>query len=186
MVAAVVAVSEASTRTTLEAAKKYAEDRATAAQSATASAAGERDALTARLALAEAEVQKLRVVAASAEEAAERAKTATAATEATARDAAQTAAREKAALGTKVAHLKRDLGTATLDLATASRQFSQVTISSKWSSKRRRGCTRATPSCRRTLRVSRADISLHHVIPCLLLSVFRLVSYHFRDARVLR
>jgi hypothetical protein len=63
----------------------------------------------------------------SAEEAVERAKTDAATTEAAARDATQAAAREKATLEAKVLELERDLGTATSNLATTSRQFSQVT-----------------------------------------------------------
>jgi hypothetical protein len=51
-------------------------------------------------------------------------RTAAAATEAAARDAAQAPARETAALETKVADLERDLGTAMVDLAMASCQFS--------------------------------------------------------------
>jgi hypothetical protein len=76
--------------------------------------------------LAEAEVEKLRVAVSSAEEATERASAALAATETAARDAAQDAACEKVVLETKVLDLERDLGTATTDLATAGRQFSQV------------------------------------------------------------
>jgi chromosome segregation ATPase len=72
------------------------------------------------IALTEAEVEKLRAAAASAEEAAERAKTAATATESAARDAA----REKATLEAKVSELERDLGTATTDLVTAGYQFS--------------------------------------------------------------
>jgi chromosome segregation ATPase len=83
--------------------------------------------LESRLALAEAEIEKLRVAAASANEAAERARTATTAAEAAARDAAQTAAREKAALESKVVDLELDWATAKVDLAMAGRQFSQVT-----------------------------------------------------------
>jgi hypothetical protein len=80
------------------------------------------------LALAEAEIEKLRAAVASANEATERAKTVTVtAAEAAARDATQTAAREKAALETKVADLERDRATAEVDLVTAGRQFSQVT-----------------------------------------------------------
>jgi FKBP-type peptidyl-prolyl cis-trans isomerase len=90
------------------------EDRATTAQSAAATAVTERDTLASRLALTEAEVEKLRAAATSAEEAVERAKTTATATEATARDAAQATAREKAALETKVADLERDLGTSTV------------------------------------------------------------------------
>jgi hypothetical protein len=51
--------SEASARTSHEAARQSAEDRATAAESAAATAATERDLLASRLALAEAEVEKL-------------------------------------------------------------------------------------------------------------------------------
>jgi chromosome segregation ATPase len=83
--------------------------------------------LASRLALAEAEIEKLRVPAASANEAAERARTAATAAEAAARDAAQTAAREKAALESKVVDLELDWATAKVDLAMAGRQFSQVT-----------------------------------------------------------
>jgi DNA repair exonuclease SbcCD ATPase subunit len=67
------------------------------------------------------------VVATSAEEVAKRAKTATATAESAAREASQTAAREKAALEAKVSELEIDLRTATTDLATTSRQFSQTT-----------------------------------------------------------
>jgi chromosome segregation ATPase len=80
-----------------------------------------------RLALAEAEIKKLRAAAALAEEAVERAKTVAATTETVARDATQTAAREKATLEARVSKLEGDLGTATSDLAPTSRQFSQVT-----------------------------------------------------------
>jgi predicted nucleic acid-binding Zn-ribbon protein len=68
--------------------------------------------------LAEAKVEKLRAATASAEEAVERAKTET---------AAQAATREKATLEARVSELEHDLGTATTDLATTGRQFSQVT-----------------------------------------------------------
>jgi hypothetical protein len=44
--------------------------------------------------------------------------------EATARDAAEVAAREKAALETKMSELESDLRIATTDLATTSHQFS--------------------------------------------------------------
>jgi hypothetical protein len=83
--------------------------------------------LALRLALAEAEIEKLRAAVASAEEAAERAKTAAATVKTTARDASQATAREKAALEAKMLELESDLRTATTDLATTSRQFSQVT-----------------------------------------------------------
>jgi hypothetical protein len=77
-----------------------------------------------RLALAEAEIEKLRVAVASAEEAAERDKTTAATAETTAREASQIATREKATLKAKVLELESDLRTATTDLATMSRQFS--------------------------------------------------------------
>jgi hypothetical protein len=121
--AAAAVASEASARTSLEAARQSTEDRATAA----ATAATERDLLVSRLALAKVEVEKLRVASSSAEEAVERSKTAAAATETSARDAAQAAAREKAKLEVKVSKLERDLGTATTDLAMVGGQFSQIT-----------------------------------------------------------
>jgi chromosome segregation ATPase len=104
-----------------------AEDRATAAHTAAAAAATERDLMTSRLAPAEVEVEKLRAAVASIKEAAERAKTAAATTEIAAWDAAQAATREKAKLEERVSELERDLGTDTTNLATASCQFSQVT-----------------------------------------------------------
>jgi hypothetical protein len=60
------------------------------------------------------------------EEATERAKTVVATAETTARETAQGAARDKAALEAKVLELESDLRTATTDLATTSRKFSQV------------------------------------------------------------
>jgi chromosome segregation ATPase len=125
--AATAVVSEASVRTSLEAARQSAEDRVTAAQTPATTATTERDSLALRLALAKAEVEKLHAATASAEEAAERAKTTVAATETTARDAAQATAHEKATLEARVSGLERDPGTAMTDLATAGRQFSQVT-----------------------------------------------------------
>jgi hypothetical protein len=116
-------VSEASARASLEASRQSTVDRATTSKIAAAAAITERDSLASRLALAEVEVKKLRAATASAEEAAERAKTPVVATEC----AAQAAAREKAALEAKVSELQSDLNTATTDLATTSRQFSQVT-----------------------------------------------------------
>jgi chromosome segregation ATPase len=113
-------------RMSLEAARQSAEDRATAAQTAAAAVATERDSLASRLALIEAEVEKLRAAVASAEDA-ERARTPATATKVAARDAAQAAAREKTMLEAKVSELERDLVTATTDLATAGRQFAQVT-----------------------------------------------------------
>jgi chromosome segregation ATPase len=103
------------------------EDRAISAKTAAAAVATERDSLASRLAHAEAEIEKFRVTAASAEEAVERAKTATAPVETTAREASQTAAREKAALEAKVLELESDLRITTTDLATTSCQFSQAT-----------------------------------------------------------
>jgi hypothetical protein len=92
-----------------------------------AAAVTERDSLASRLALTEAEIEKLRAVAASAEETAERAKTAAATAETTAREAFQTATCEKAALEAKVLELESDLRTATTDLVMTSRQFSRAT-----------------------------------------------------------
>jgi hypothetical protein len=120
-VAAAVA-SEASAWTSLVAARQLAEDRATTAETAVATAATERDSLASRLALTEVEVEKLRAAAVSTEEAAYRAKAVAAVT--AARDAAQAAAREKATLEARVSELERDLGTATTDLATTGCQFS--------------------------------------------------------------
>jgi chromosome segregation ATPase len=82
-------------------------------------AAIERDFLASRLALAEAKIEKLRAAVASAEEAAERAKTAAATIE----TATQDAACEKAMLEARVSELERDLGMATMDLATVGCQF---------------------------------------------------------------
>jgi hypothetical protein len=69
--AATVVVSEATTRTTLEATKLSTKDRATTAQSAAATATTERDALATRLAQAEAEIEKLQAAVTSANEAAD-------------------------------------------------------------------------------------------------------------------
>jgi hypothetical protein len=120
--AAAAVASEASAWTSLVAARQLAEDRATTAETAVATAAIERDSLASRLALTEVEVEKLRAAAVSAEEAAYRAKAVVAAT--AARDAAQAAAREKATLEARVSELECDLGTATTDLATTGCQFS--------------------------------------------------------------
>jgi chromosome segregation ATPase len=119
--------SETSTRASLEAARQSARDLAISTETAAAATATEWDSLASRLALAEAEIEKLRAAAASTEEVAERAKTAVATAEATAREATQTAAREKATLEAKVSELESDLRMATTDLATTSLQFSQVT-----------------------------------------------------------
>jgi seryl-tRNA synthetase len=127
-VAAVGAVaSETSARTSLEATRQLAEDRSISAETATATAATERDSLALRVALTEAEIEKLRAAVASVEEAAERAKTAAATAETIARDTAQGAAHEKAALKAKVSELESDLNTATTDLVTMSHKFSQIT-----------------------------------------------------------
>jgi chromosome segregation ATPase len=125
--AADVVASETSARASLEAARRSAEDRAIFAETAAAAAVTERGSLASRLALAEAEIEKLQVAAASAEEVAERAKTAAATAESAAREASQTTAREKAALEAKVSELESYLRTATTDLATTSHQFSQAT-----------------------------------------------------------
>jgi chromosome segregation ATPase len=122
--AAGAVASEASARTSFEAAHQSVEDRATTTETAAATAATKWDSLASGLTLAKAEIEKHRTAAASAEEAAERAKTTVATTETTARDAAQVAAHEKAALEARASELERDLGTATSDLATTSRQFS--------------------------------------------------------------
>jgi hypothetical protein len=53
-----------------------------------------------------------------------------------------------------VSELERDLGTTTADLATAGRQFSQVSNQLQEVSKEAHGCARATPSSRRTSRLS--------------------------------
>jgi hypothetical protein len=124
--AAAAVASEASTQTTLEATKQSAKDRATTAQTVAFTAVTEQDVVVSKLALTKAEVEKLRAVATSAEEAAERARTAVVATEIAARDAAQAAAHEKAVHEMKVADLECDLCTATVDLETAGHQFSQV------------------------------------------------------------
>jgi hypothetical protein len=79
-----------------------------------------------RLALTEVEIEKLRTVTASANEAAERPTTAAEAVEATARDTAQAATQEKAALETKMGDLERDLAAAGVELVMSNRQFSEV------------------------------------------------------------
>jgi chromosome segregation ATPase len=118
--------SETSVRASLETAHQSAEDRAIFAETATVAAVTERGSLASRLALAEVEIEKLRVAVASAEEAAKRARTAAATTETTTREASQTVAREKAALEAKVLELESDLRAASTDLATTSRQVSQA------------------------------------------------------------
>jgi chromosome segregation ATPase len=170
--AAAVVASGALTRMSLETARQSAEDRATAAQIATAAAATERDSLASRLALTEAEVEKLRAATTSAEEATERARTTAAATETATQDVAQAAAREKATLEVRVSELEHDLGTATTDLVTADRQFSQVSTSFRWSPRRRHGYARGLPSCQRTSRVSRVVAFFLQLPRCSFLAVF--------------
>jgi chromosome segregation ATPase len=126
VVVVVVVASEATTRASLEAAKQSTEDCALLAQSDAFTAATEHDALATRLALVEAEIEKLRAATASANEAAERATTTAVTAEATARDTAQAAAEEKVTLGTKVADLEQDLATTGVDLTKADCQFSEV------------------------------------------------------------
>jgi hypothetical protein len=67
--------SETPARASLQAARQSAKDRAISAETVAAAAATEWDSLVSRLALAEAEIEKLRAAAVSSEEAAERAKT---------------------------------------------------------------------------------------------------------------
>jgi chromosome segregation ATPase len=119
--------SETSARTSLEASHQSAKDRAISAETTATAVVTEQDSLASRLALAEAEIEKLQVAAMSAEEATERAKTAVATAETSAREASQTAAREKVALEAKELELESDLRTATTNLATTRRQFSQAT-----------------------------------------------------------
>jgi hypothetical protein len=124
VVAVAVVASEASTWTSVEAARQSTEDRASAAQTTATAATTERDSLALRLALTEVEVKKLCAAVVSVEDVAERAKAAAAFTETATRDTAQGAAREKATLKVRVSELEHDLGTATTDLATAGHQFS--------------------------------------------------------------
>jgi chromosome segregation ATPase len=147
--------SETSMRASLEAARQPAEDRAISTETATAAAATKLDSLASRLALAEAEIEKLRAAAVSAEEVAERAKTVVATAETAAREASQATTREKATLEEKVLELESDLRMATTDLATTSRQFSQVTNSFRWQPRKRHGFGTPTPSCHRISSVSR-------------------------------
>jgi hypothetical protein len=105
-------VSETSARVSLDAARQSVEDRAIFTENIATTAVTERDSLASRLALAEAEIKKLRAAATSAEEAAERAKTVVATAETTTREASQTTTCEKAALEAKVLELESDLRTA--------------------------------------------------------------------------
>jgi chromosome segregation ATPase len=164
--AAVAAVaSEAFARTSLEAARQSAEDRATTAETA---AATERDSLVSRLALIEVEVKKLRAAAASAEEAAERARTTAAATETSARDATQAPAREKTTLEARASELERDLSMATTDLAMMGRKFSQVMNQLQVVTEEAAQLATRMPSCHRILKVSREIPSLLRLAYCLL------------------
>jgi hypothetical protein len=122
-----VVASKTSAQASLEVARQSAEDRAISSKTTAAAAVTERDSLALRLALAEAEIEKLRVATVSAEEVAERAKHAAAIAESVAREASHTATREKATLEAKVSELESDLRMATTDLATTSRQLSQNT-----------------------------------------------------------
>jgi hypothetical protein len=124
--AAGAVASETPARASLEVARLSEEDRAIFAETAAAATVTERDLLVLRLALAEAEMEKLRVATVFTEEVAERDKTAADTAKSAARGASQTAAREKAALEAKVSELESDLRTATTDLATTSRQFSRT------------------------------------------------------------
>jgi hypothetical protein len=170
--AATIVVSEASTWTSLETARQLAEDRATTAQTVVTAAATERDSLASRLALAEAEVEKLCTAAASTEEVAERARTTATTTETAARDAAQAAAREKATLEARVLEQECDLGIATTDLATAGASSPRSATSFRRPPRRLHGCARAMQSCRRTSRVSRVVAFLLRIPRCLFLVVF--------------
>jgi hypothetical protein len=71
--AAGAVASETSARASLEAAHQSADDRAISAETVVAAAITERDLLASRLALVEAEIEKLRVAAVSVEEVAKRA-----------------------------------------------------------------------------------------------------------------
>jgi hypothetical protein len=118
--ATAVVVSEASARTSLEAARQCVEDRATAAQTATAAAASEQDSLTSRLAplrpRSRSSVRSRRLLKRP-----RRGPRPTTATKIVAQDAAQAATREMATLEARVLEVERDLGMATMDLATAGR-----------------------------------------------------------------
>jgi chromosome segregation ATPase len=124
---AAAVTSEAPSRGALDAARQSMEDRATAAQAATATATTERESLETRLAQANVEIKELRAVVVTANDIAEKATTATTATEAVAQNAVQTAGQEKLALETKVAELEQELITAESDLKTVNRQFSKET-----------------------------------------------------------
>jgi chromosome segregation ATPase len=127
VVAAGAVASETSARASFEATRQSVEDRAISVETAAAAAITKMDSLASRLALAEAEIEKLRMAVASAEEVAERAKTAAATAESASREASQTAAQEKVSLKVKVSELESDLRMATTDLAATSHQFSQAT-----------------------------------------------------------
>jgi hypothetical protein len=125
------------------------------------------------LALTKAEVKKLRVAVASAEEVTERARTAAAATETAARDTAQAAAREKATLEARVLELECDLG------APPRRTWRRPAASSlrsptsfRWFPRRRHGYVTTTPSCRMTLKVSRVVAFFLYFARCSFLVTF--------------
>jgi hypothetical protein len=170
--AAAAVASEASAQMSLEAARQSAEDRATATQTTAAAAATERDSLASRLDLAEAEVEKLRATASSAEVAAERAR--------------PPQLQPKLLLGTlpKLPLVKRRRSSRrcrswsvtwvcprqTWRRPTAN--FPRSQTNSRWSPRRQRGCVRATPSCRRTSRVSHVVAFFPHFARCSFLIVF--------------
>jgi predicted nucleic acid-binding Zn-ribbon protein len=116
--AAAAVTSEVSSRGALDAARQFAEDRATATQAAAATATTERESLETRLAQAKADIEELRAVMVTANDVTEKATTATTAVVAATQNAAQTAAQEKMALETKVAELEQELVTAGSDLKT--------------------------------------------------------------------
>jgi hypothetical protein len=132
----------------------------------------ERDSLASRLALAEAEVEKLRAAAASAEEAAERSRTAASTTETATRDVAQAAAHEKATLKARVSELERDLALPRWIWQPPAASSPRPPISFTRSPRRRRGCARATSSCLRTSRVSCVVAFFLRLFRCSLLVEF--------------
>jgi hypothetical protein len=148
--------SETSVRVSLEAARQSAEDRAISTETAAVAAAVTvRDSLASRLALAEAEIEKLRVATASAEEVAEKAKTAAATAESAARETSQTAAHEKASLEAKVSEMDEQLEDGYDGLGDDELSIFKPQTSFKWLPRKPCGFRAPTPSCRRISRVSR-------------------------------
>jgi chromosome segregation ATPase len=119
--------NEASSRATLEATVKSAEDRTTAAKVMATSAATERESLETRLAQAEVKIDELSAAAMTANEAAEKAIAITAAAEVT----TQTTAQEKTMLESKVAGLEQDLATAAWTFGRPTSNFSRWPTSSR-------------------------------------------------------